>query len=94
MEGSVPTTFDDPVFQCEGVNLVCVANLPAAVCRTSTLALTSTTLPYICRLADQGVERALAADAALRSGLNVYKGRLVNKAVAEGCGLDWSAYEP
>lgn len=93
VEGSRPTTFDDPVFQLDGVNLCCVANMPAAVSRTSTLALTNVTFPYLRRLADLGVEQALAADPALCRGLNLYKGRLVCKAVADGLGLEYSDYQ-
>ena len=94
VEGSVPTTFDDPVLRVDGVNLCCVANLPAAVSRTATQALTNVTFPYVRRLADTGYDAALAADPALRRGLNVYKGRLLNQAVAEGCGLQCSADGP
>jgi alanine dehydrogenase len=78
----------------DGVTLCCVANLPAAVSRTATQALTNATFPFVRRLANLGYEAALAADPALRRGLNVYKGRLLNQAVAEGCGLQCSADGP
>jgi alanine dehydrogenase len=56
--------------------------------------LTNATYPYVRRLADLGLEAALGADPVLRRGLNVYKGALVNRAVAEGCGLEYREYSP
>jgi len=65
----------------------CVANMPGAVPRTSTIALTNATLPYAVAVADQGWERALDADPALARGLNVHDGHVVNAAVAAAHGL-------
>ena len=88
VEGAVPTTHEDPVIRADGVTLCCVANLPGAVSRTSTFALTNATLPYVTKLADLGYKEALAADPALFRGLNVLKGKLICRAVAEGLGME------
>ncbi len=79
---SRPTTHADPTFIVDGVVHYCVANMPGAVARTSTLALNHATLPFILALADQGVRVALRADVHLRQGLNVCRGRLTNASVA------------
>jgi alanine dehydrogenase len=76
-ETSRPTTHDDPVYVEEGVIHYTVANMPGAYPRTSTLALTNSTLPYIRRLASMGVERA-ADDPALKTALNTYEGAIVH----------------
>lgn len=86
-EGSRPTTHDDPTFAVHDAVYYCVANMPGAVPRTSTIALTNATLPYAVAIADQGWERALEADPALARGLNVHAGRLTNEAVAAAHGL-------
>jgi alanine dehydrogenase len=93
VEGAVPTTHKDPVFSIDGVTMYCVANLPGCVSRTSTFALTNATFPYVSKLANLGYKDALNADASLRKGLNVHRGRLVCQAVAEGTGLECSLYE-
>ena len=92
-ETSVPTTFDNPVFLVEGVIQYCVANLPACVPRTSSLALTNSTLPYVLKLANMGVIKALDQDTALRRGLNVFKGRLTHNAIAGATGIEYKPYE-
>lgn len=92
-EASVPTTHDDPVFTSEGVLHYCVANMPGAVSRTSTFALTNVTFPYVMKLADLGYREALQRDAALRKGLNVFKGELVYRPVAESVGIEFTPYE-
>ncbi len=61
----------------------CIANIPGAVARTSTLALTSVTLPYLVKIADQGVEGAAAKDLALAKGLSTMNGNLVSEPVAK-----------
>ncbi|QWS33935.1 alanine dehydrogenase [Curtobacterium aetherium] len=86
-EGSRPTTHDDPTFAVHAAVYYCVANMPGAVPRTSTIALTNATLPYAVAIADQGWERALEADPALAHGLNVHAGRVTNEAVAAAHGL-------
>ncbi|MDN3478849.1 alanine dehydrogenase [Curtobacterium sp. APC 4022] len=86
-EGSRPTTHDDPTFRVHDAVYYCVANMPGAVPRTSTISLTNATLPYAVAIADQGWERALDADPALALGLNVHAGRVTNEAVAAAHGL-------
>ena len=81
-ETSRPTTHESPVFIEESVVHYCVANMPGAVARTSTLALNNATLPFIFALANHGVKEALVADTNLLNGLNVYRGELVSPEVA------------
>ena len=88
-ETSHPTSHDNPVYVVDGVVHYCVANIPGAVARTSTLALTNATLPYAIKLADKGWERACREDKALALGLNVVDGKVVYPAVAEAFGLRW-----
>ena len=83
VETARPTTHSDPTYIEEGVVHYCVANIPAAVARTSTLALTSATLPYMLKIADSGVEGAAAEDAALAKGLSTLRGNLVSEPVAQ-----------
>lgn len=90
-ETSRPTTHADPVFVEEGVVHYCVANMPGAVPRTSTRALTSATLPFVLAMANLGVDAALARDPHLRAGLSIRGGRLLSAAVGESLGLPYSA---
>jgi alanine dehydrogenase len=83
VETSRPTTHDDPVFVVDGIVHYCVANMPGAYPRTSTLALTNATLPYIKLLANMGIEKAIAQSAELRSALNTYHGKVMNAALAK-----------
>jgi alanine dehydrogenase len=87
-ETSRPTTHQDPIYTIDGVVHYCVANMPGAVARTSTLALTNATLPYVQALADKGWAKALAEDEGLRNGLNVHAGEVTHMAVAAVLGLD------
>jgi len=80
-ETSKATTHQDPTFEVEGVIHYCVANMPGAVARTSTFALTNATLPYALQLANKGLD-ALASNGHLLKGLNVHAGKLTCKAVA------------
>ena len=82
IETSHPTTHDDPVYEVDGILHYCVANMPGAYPRTSTLALTNATLLYIKLLAEKGIERSMEEDS-IRSALNTYQGKIVNKALAE-----------
>lgn len=84
------TTHSDPYFVKHGVLHYSVANMPGAVPRTSTLALTGATLPYALRIANLGAEKACKADPALRKGLNTYQGHLTFRAVAEAQGLPYT----
>jgi alanine dehydrogenase len=85
-ETSRPTTHADPTFVVDGVIHYCVANMPGAVPRTSTLALTNATLPYVRALADLGWRAAFKRDAGLAAGLNVYAGEITHEAVARALG--------
>jgi alanine dehydrogenase len=82
-----PTTHADPVYSVDGVLHYCVANMPGAVPRTSTFALTNATLPYVLKLAELGPARAVRENAALASAANIFAGRLVHRAVAESFGM-------
>ena len=90
-ETSRPTTHEDPVYYVDGILHYCVANIPGAVPRTSTLALTNATLPYTIQLADKGWRRAAQENPELALGLNIIGGRVVCKPVADAWGLP---YEP
>jgi len=80
------TTHSDPTYVKHGVIHYAVANMPGAVPRTSTLALTNATLPYVLELANKGLRQAALADEALQRGVNTYDGRVVHRAVADAVG--------
>ena len=82
-ETSKPTTHTDPTYVVDGVIHYCVANMPGAVARTSTMALAGATLPQGLAIANKGFEQAVKDDAALALGVNVYRGKLTNAATAE-----------
>ena len=86
------TTHDNPTFEKFGVIHYSVANIPGAVARTSTLALTNATLPYALKIADKGWKVACAQDAGLAKGLNTVDGKLTNKAVADALKLEYVDY--
>jgi alanine dehydrogenase len=85
-ETSRPTTHSDPTFQVDDVTHYCVTNMPGAVPVTATYALTNATLPYVLKLADRGVRRALDECPELRAGVNVAGGQIIHPAVAEALG--------
>jgi alanine dehydrogenase len=91
VETAHATTHSNPVYDVDGVTHYCVANMPGAVPRTSTIALTNATLPYTRTLARRGFRDAVASDVGLAEGVNVYNGRITYKAVAESQGRDYSA---
>ncbi|HEV7632543.1 MAG TPA: NAD(P)-dependent oxidoreductase, partial [Steroidobacteraceae bacterium] len=91
-ETSRPTTHAEPTFIVDGIVHYCVTNMPGAVPRTSTQALTHATLPYIRQLADLGLDSALSRDPHLAHGLNVHAGELTCEPVARALGLSYSAY--
>ena len=91
-ETSRPTTHAEPTFVVDGVVHYCVTNMPGAVPRTSTFALTNATLPYVKQLADLGAEKALAADPHLAAGLNVHAGAITCEAVARDLNLAYRPY--
>ncbi|MBN8866502.1 MAG: alanine dehydrogenase [Solirubrobacterales bacterium] len=90
-ETSHPTTHEDPTYLVDGVNHYCVANMPGVVPATSTRALTNATLPYLIKLAELGVDEALASDPNFAAGLNVAKGEVTYEPVARDQGLKLAA---
>jgi len=90
IETTHPTTHSDPTYYVEGVLHYCVANMPGAVPRTSTFALTNATLPYALKLANKGFLGAIASDAGLKAGVNTYAGRCTYEGVAASQGLEYT----
>ena len=88
-ETSRPTTHADPTYVIDDVVHYCVANMPGAVARTATLALTNATLPYVVRLASKGSRETLLSDEHFSAGLNVFEGQLTHQAVAEALDTVW-----
>jgi alanine dehydrogenase len=86
-ETSRPTTHSEPTYVEEGAVHYCVTNMPGAVARTSTFALTNATLPFVIALADQGWRRAIGNDPHLRAGLNIHEGQVTHPAVARDLGI-------
>ena len=89
-EDSRPTTHDDPTFAVHDALFYCVANMPGAVPRTSTFALTNATMPYVLKLADKGWGAACAADPALAKGLSTHQGALLSEQVAADLDLPYT----
>ena len=89
VETSKPTTFNDPTFIVDNVVHYCVANMPGGVPRTSTIALNKATLPYLVKLANKGYQQALGEDKNFLAGLNVHKGHVTYKAVADAFGHEF-----
>lgn len=90
VETTRATTHSDPVYYVDGVLHYGVANMPGAVPRTSTFALSNATLHYALKIADNGLEKAAANDLALQKGINTYQGKLVYQPVAEAFAMDYS----
>ncbi|MFP4237477.1 MAG: alanine dehydrogenase [Desulfonatronovibrio sp.] len=89
-ECSRPTTHSNPVFKKEGVVVYCVANMPGAVAKTSTLALTNATLPYALQIADKGWKQAIRENPEIKPGLNVVDGRITCQGVANAFDLEYT----
>lgn len=89
-ETTVATTHDNPIFEVDGIIHYCVANMPGAVARTSTIALTSTTLNHGLKIASLGIEQACKNDANLNKGLNLYDGHCVYLEVAKDLELNYT----
>ena len=89
VETSRPTSHTDPVFILDGVIHYCVTNMPGAVPRTSTFALTNVTLPFAIEIAEKGLIKAVNENKALLNGINTYKGKLLSKEVAESQKKKW-----
>jgi alanine dehydrogenase len=92
-ETSKATTHNDPIFSVDGVVHYCVANMPGAVPRTSTLALTNATLPYALQIANQGWQRAILESREIRKGANIVNGKVTHRAVAAAFDLDYTPVE-
>jgi alanine dehydrogenase len=90
IETCKPTTHENPTFVVDGVIHYCVANMPGAVARTSTYALTNVTLKYARMLASEGVDKAMMKDPALLKGVNIYKGKLVYEQIAKDLNLPYT----
>jgi alanine dehydrogenase len=88
-ETSKATTHTDPIFTVDGVVHYCVANMPGALAKTSTLALTNATLPYAVEIANKGWKRAMQENTEIKLGANVIKGKVTYKAVAYAFGLEY-----
>jgi alanine dehydrogenase len=93
VETTRPTFHDNPTFEVEGVIHYCVPNMPGAVARTSTFALTNTTFPYCLKMANRGYKEAMRSDKALMRGLNTYDGKVTYKPVAEALNLEYLQVE-
>ena len=92
-ETSKATTHENPTYVVDGVTHYCVANMPGAVPKTSSVALNNATLPFALALANKGYKQALIDDKHLRNGLNVYRGQVTHKAVAEALDLQYVSTE-
>jgi alanine dehydrogenase len=90
IETTHPTTHSDPTYYVEGVLHYCVANMPGAVPRTSTFALTNATLPYALKLANKGFVDAVTGDAGLKAGVNTFAGKLTYEAVADSQQIEYT----
>ncbi len=89
-ETSKATSHDDPVFTVDGVVHYCVANMPGAVAKTSTLALTNATLPYAVQIANKGWKKSCTDNVEIARGLNIVNGKVTFQAVAEAFGLEYT----
>jgi alanine dehydrogenase len=88
-ETSKPTTHSNPIYTVDGVVHYCVANMPGAVPKTSTMALTNATLPYALEIANRGWKKAMKGNPEIKLGANVAKGKVAYEAVAEAFGLEY-----
>jgi alanine dehydrogenase len=93
IETTHPTTHSNPTYYVEGVLHYCVANMPGAVPRTSTFALTNATLPYTLKLANRGFLEAISNDPGLKAGVNTFAGHCTYQAVAEAQNLPYTSID-
>jgi len=89
-ETSKATTHGNPIYTVDGVVHYCVANMPGAVPRTSTMALTNATLPYAVEIANKGWKAAMQKNSDIKLGANVIDGKVTYRAVADAFGLDYT----
>jgi alanine dehydrogenase len=92
-ETSRATTHDEPCYEIDGVIHYCVANMPGAVAKTSTLALTNATLPYAIEIANKGWKKAMQESKEIKLGANIIKGKVTYEAVAQAFDLDYTPVE-
>jgi len=92
-ENSKPTTHSDPIYTVDDVVHYCVANMPGAVAKTSTLALTNATLPYVVEIANKGWKKAFRENNEIKLGANVVKGKVTHKGVADAFHLEYVPIE-
>ncbi len=85
-----PTTHQDPVYKVEGINHYCVSNMPGAVPKTSSFALTNETLPYALKIANKGLKDVMNNDPGLMKGLNTFRNKITHKRVAEAHDMDYA----
>jgi len=93
VETAKATTHDDPIYEVDGIIHYCVANMPGAVSMTSTTALTNATIPYALELADKGYKTASIENLELAKGLNIVKGKVTYKGVAEAFNMKYEPFE-
>lgn len=93
VENARPTTYDKPIYVRHGVIHYSVSNMPGAVARTSTFALTNATLPYILELANKGFQKAVLENQDLAAGVNTYQGKLTCQAVADTFAMEYTPLE-
>ncbi len=92
-ETSKATTHSDPIYEVDGVVHYCVANMPGAVAKTSTMALTNATLPYAVEIANKGWVKAMQENLEIKLGANVVQGKITYKPVSEAFGLDYTSID-
>jgi alanine dehydrogenase len=93
IETSKPTTHDDPVYVVDGIIHYCVANMPGAVSLTSTKALVNATLPYALGIANKGLKKAAQENPEIARGINIFKGKVTHKGVAEAFDLEYESVD-
>jgi alanine dehydrogenase len=93
VETAKPTTHDDPIYEVDGIVHYCVANMPGAVSYTSAKALTNATLPYALEIADKGYINAAKENPEIAKGINVFKGKVTHKGVAEAFDMDYESLD-
>ncbi|MBM4077638.1 MAG: alanine dehydrogenase, partial [Planctomycetes bacterium] len=93
-ETTRPTTHSNPTYVVDGIVHYCVTNMPGAVGRTSTYALCNVTLPYVQRIATLGLTSATSSDPGLANAVNIHRGHITNRPVAETFGLPFTPFQP
>lgn len=92
-ETSRPTTHDDPIYIVDGIVHYCVSNMPGAVARSSTIALTSVTLPFGLQIASKGIKKAAYENTALAKGINFFRKNCIHPGVAKSCNIPYTPFD-